>query len=755
MAERMRGAARLRARSLRTLPLTVASFVATGAAASGLGMVFLGEAWWVAGMGVAALALTATSLLRRVPVPRVGALPWFAPSLGGLIVILIATTALHFGHLATAGLLPNTDTLTALRGGLGEASAELAVRSAPLEVPNGFAPVVTFGIAVLALLVELIAVTLRQPALAGLPLLGVLIVPPSITRWEVDAPVLVATGAAFLLLLWLDRLRRTGAGMLLPGVAVVAVAAIAGLLAPALGPHQSELELPGLPGRASPLLNLSADLRGAGSQTVLSYRSTGGPQYLAISHITDFEGDVWGPAERGDRQDGPPEFGPVAGLDDAVDRAEVRTDITIEALRGDLLPLPVRPTATEGLDDGWRLSPEGPNVSGAQLRGGETYSVTSLALNPDAEQGDAEAGDPADADRYLRVPRATPAIVGATAQQVVQGATTAAQQGAALESFFREGDFVYDEASPAPGVRDDQIEVLEDFLEVRRGFCVHFSSAMAVMARELGIPSRIAVGYLPGLPSLDGDGSFDVPANALHAWPELYLEGLGWTAFEPTPGREDVTAEPSATPSAVPSFTPEPSDAASPPPASTAPSPTPSSSAGAAPAPSEGVSLATGVISAVLLLVLALVLGPMLVRIGLRSSRLDSRGSGTESAWREVLATARDLGSVPDGEESPQGSAERLLGLMRPGDDRADQRASAAVAELLRRIERMRFAEHPGAESGEVSGDLGALVVRALRRAATPRDRLRATWAPASFAGLPRTAAARARRRGRAGRRGR
>jgi len=751
VAERMRGAARLRARSLRTLPLTVASFVATGAAASGLGMLFLGEAWWVAGMGVAALALTATSLLRRVPVPRLGALPWFAPSLGGLVVILIATTALHFGHLATAGLLPNTDTLTALRGGLGEASAELAVRSAPLEVPNGFAPVVTFGIAVLALLVELIAVTLRQPALAGLPLLGVLIVPPSITRWEVDAPVLVATGAAFLLLLWLDRLRRTGAGMLLPGVAVVAVAAIAGLLAPALGPHQSELELPGLPGRASPLLNLSADLRGAGSQTVLSYRSTGGPQYLAISHITDFEGDVWGPAERGDRQDGPPEFGPVAGLDDAVDRAEVRTDITIEALRGDLLPLPVRPTATEGLDDGWRLSPEGPNVSGAQLRGGETYSVTSLARNPDAEQVDAEAGDPAGAARYLRVPDATPAIVGATAQQVVQGATTAAQQGAALESFFREGDFVYDEASPAPGVRDDQIEVLEDFLEVRRGFCVHFSSAMAVMARELGIPSRIAVGYLPGLPSLDGDGSFDVPANALHAWPELYLEGLGWTAFEPTPGREDVTAEPSATPSAAPSFTPEPSDAASPPPASTAPSPTPSSSTGAAPAPSEGVSLATGVISAVLLLVLALVLGPMLVRIGLRSSRLDSRGSGTESAWREVLATARDLGSSPDGEESPQGSAERLLGLLRP----EDARARAAVAELLRRIERMRFAEHPGAESGEVSGDLGALVVRGLRRAATARDRLRATWAPASFAGLPRTAAARARRRGRTGRTGR
>lgn len=737
MAER--GAERLRARSRRTLPVTVASFVATGAAASGLGMIFLGQDWWLAGMVAAALALTAASLLRRVPVPGPGALPWFVPFLGGLLALVVATTAMHFGHLATAGLLPNGQTLAALRGGVAEAAAELAVRSAPLEAPAGFDPVLTAGIGLLALLVELLAVTLRQPVLAGLPLLGVLIVPPSVTRWEVDAPVLVSTGAAFLLLLWLDRLRRTGGGMVLPGIALVAVAAIAGLLAPSLGPHRSEIALPGLSGQASPLLNLSADLRAAGDQTVLTYTSTGGPQYLAISHIDEFEGGVWGPAERGDRQDGPPEFGPVAGLDDAVAREEVRTEITIESLRGDLLPLPVRPIDAEGLDDGWRLSTEGPNVSGAQLRGGESYSVTSLALRPDAAQADAEAGEPDDVERFLQVPDGTPDVVGETARRAVEGATTAASQGAALQAFFRETDFVYDESSPAPGVRDDQIEVLEDFLEVRRGFCVHFASAMAVMARELGIPSRIAVGYLPGLPDLETGDRYVVPANALHAWPELYLEGLGWTPFEPTPGRADVTTEPTAAPTAPPSFTPEPSDAASPPPASGAPTPSPSSTAGAAPAPSDGVSLATGVISAILLLGLAVVLGPMLVRIALRSSRLDSRRSGTESAWREALATARDLGSVPDGEESPQGSAERLLGLLRPGD----HEARAALAELLRRVERMRFAEHPGTETGDVSGDLGALVVRGLRRAASPRDRLRATWAPASFAGLPRTAASR------------
>ncbi len=55
MAER--GTGRLRARSRRTLPVTLASFVATGAAASGLGMLFLGQDWWLAGMVAAALEL--------------------------------------------------------------------------------------------------------------------------------------------------------------------------------------------------------------------------------------------------------------------------------------------------------------------------------------------------------------------------------------------------------------------------------------------------------------------------------------------------------------------------------------------------------------------------------------------------------------------------------------------------------------------------------------------------------------------------
>ena len=71
------------------------------------------------------------------------------------------------------------------------------------------------------------------------------------------------------------------------------------------------------------------------------------------------------------------------------------------------------------------------------------------------------------------------------------------------------------------------------FLQTKRGYCVQFSSAMIMMARESGIPARMAVGFLPGTP----DGSERVVrVNDAHAWPELWFPELGWVRFEPTPG---------------------------------------------------------------------------------------------------------------------------------------------------------------------------------------------------------------------------
>ena len=62
---------------------------------------------------------------------------------------------------------------------------------------------------------------------------------------------------------------------------------------------------------------------------------------------------------------------------------------------------------------------------------------------------------------------------------------------------------------------------------------MQFASTMAVMARTLGIPARVAVGFAPG--EKLAKGGYLVGAHDAHAWPELYFQGVGWVRFEPTP----------------------------------------------------------------------------------------------------------------------------------------------------------------------------------------------------------------------------
>src|SRR5439155_17454307 len=84
---------------------------------------------------------------------------------------------------------------------------------------------------------------------------------------------------------------------------------------------------------------------------------------------------------------------------------------------------------------------------------------------------------------------------------------------------------------------------LEHFLfESKRGYCEQFSGAYAAMARAIGLPARVAVGFTAG--ELDPTtGEYVVKGFNGHAWPEVYLDGFGWVAFEPTPGRGMPGAE--------------------------------------------------------------------------------------------------------------------------------------------------------------------------------------------------------------------
>ncbi len=103
---------------------------------------------------------------------------------------------------------------------------------------------------------------------------------------------------------------------------------------------------------------------------------------------------------------------------------------------------------------------------------------------------------------------------------------------AAVQDFlYSKGGFSYD--TDLRGLCNTNQKV-DCFLTIKKGYCEYFASTMVMLLRELGIPARYAVGYLPG--QEQSDGSWVVERSASHAWVEVYFPNHGWLEFDPTPG---------------------------------------------------------------------------------------------------------------------------------------------------------------------------------------------------------------------------
>ena len=124
----------------------------------------------------------------------------------------------------------------------------------------------------------------------------------------------------------------------------------------------------------------------------------------------------------------------------------------------------------------------------------------------------------------------------ALAESIVQGGPTDYDKAVRLERFLLD-NYPYElNAEPLPPGRD----AVDFFLfEQQAGYCSHFATTMAVMARQVGLPARVAVGYLPGF--IDPmTGAHIVRVGDAHAWVEIHFRQHGWVAFDPTP-RPDAT----------------------------------------------------------------------------------------------------------------------------------------------------------------------------------------------------------------------
>jgi transglutaminase-like putative cysteine protease len=140
------------------------------------------------------------------------------------------------------------------------------------------------------------------------------------------------------------------------------------------------------------------------------------------------------------------------------------------------------------------------------------------------------------AARYLQLPELDPRIPK-LARELTSHSKNDIERAAAIESYLSRFKYTLDLPS------ERQKDPLSNFLfERKEGHCEYFASAMAIMLRTLGIPSRIVTGFHGGEFN-ELTGNYIIRAKDAHSWVEAYFPDVGWVTFDPTP----AGAEPAVT----------------------------------------------------------------------------------------------------------------------------------------------------------------------------------------------------------------
>ena len=344
-------------------------------------------------------------------------------------------------------------------------------------------------------------------------------------------------------------------------------------------------------------------------------------------------------------------------------------------------------------------------------------------------------------DQYTALPDDLPQSVHAVVTQAQSdGVTVPAadhdEQIAAMRwlvDYFTDPDngFVYTLDAPDGDGRNN-LEVVGDFLERRSGYCSHYASALAVLGRALGVPTRMVLGYSASGVQAEADFTYEVTADQLHAWVEAYIDDVGWVPFDVTPASTDDadaddTADTPAAQSGDDTDAPVPeddADAADGDGTTTDDDTTDSdgNTGEDGEATSEQQALGTSDTSpatllawavggiGVVLAVTALCCLPMLVRRRRRRRRLRiASGTGADgerwiAAWQEIVDSAWDNGVR-------WGKAETDRDIVRRITDRLESGSSAGT-ETIEQVGRIAVQATAAAFGGtsEHAGDLAPIV---------------------------------------------
>lgn len=744
--------------------VTIAAAGATFLAASPLAAVFRTYSWTLYCLGVVVVVLAAALATRSMRLPV-----WtqIVAMLGAHTVLL---GWLFGGGTMALGVLPTPDTIRRFWHLLREAATDVRELAAPVPDTDGLMFTVAASVGLVAILVDLLAVTLRQPALSGLPMLAIYSVPVAVLAGSVSWISFGLAAAGFLWLLVADhvgRVRRFGrrfaddgrdvdawegsplaaAGRRLGLVGITAAVliplAVPGMTAGFLDNLVAGTGLGGGPGVNGRMIDPMAILTGTlqrDENTSLVRVSTEDAEpgflRLAVADEITNKGAFPTSPRRDDRAMGGVLDVPPVNPPEGVATTEHTAQIRVTGLAQGYLPT-YHNTARIRIDDKniwfhdarkavtWSLEPTEPGLE---------YSVTYLKVDYTEEQlrgvPRVDPDNPAmayftDVPPNPTVRRLVQKLTGETDSQYDQVMSI-------LNYFSKARGFEYS-TEVEKGTSGSAIV---DFLDKRKGFCQQYATAMAWMVRTANIPARVVIGFTQGR---GVPGGYEIRSWNAHAWVEVYFESLGWVPFDPTPS--SGVSNPVDLPWAPNPHSPQTSN-----PTATA---SPDASATASPSPTrpdkrdpgEDAQTAAGgtndpparwpywLFSG--LLGLALLATPALRRWLVRRRRLSLEPGGDPAAaayaaWDELLDTLVDLDIGYRPSDTPRGVARRLRDVRPP----LIESSVREIGLLARAVERARYAPEPmpGTDLGQA--------VRAVRAelwsTATRWQRSQATVMPAS-----------------------
>ncbi|HYO60546.1 MAG TPA: DUF3488 and transglutaminase-like domain-containing protein [Actinomycetota bacterium] len=506
---------------------------------------------------------------------------WTSTTVAVSAVVLFFYLVMIFQARNSFYLLPSPDAISGIARSIGNALRNSSTDFAPVPVRTGYVILVVIGMWAATTIGEIATVRWRRPLLAAIPCIVMFCIQMTVGTGTA-APALVIAFLLALLTFWgLESAHRvrswgrwvsafpardgrgpaagkepesvTGALARRMGAGCVAAAVVAPMIVPALGDGllawrnevgNSPFGSGGGSGEVNPFVSIAPQLIDQTDEVLFTVEAERG-EYWRLLSLAEFDGEQWEPVpasesvEVADAEAFPRQSNSPSGAEPLVQR------VTFEGLESAKLPAALNPVAVD-LEEERSLTYDGENQD--------------LTLDEDVAEGFSYTV-------VSNVPQLTydelrEATVG-SAGEVYEDASTASEAVTAIARDLRVADngrrlsdvdflialqdhlrrFEYDITPEDAEIAETggSVDFLERFLvETQRGYCQQFATAFALLARLEGIPTRVAVGFLPGSRDLETDDRFVVTGLQTHAWPEVYFEGYGWVRFDPTPRSEAV-----------------------------------------------------------------------------------------------------------------------------------------------------------------------------------------------------------------------